>query len=193
MHNAFAVHATERFRAQNAALTDLILIILGSLFVAAVAQITIYLPFSPVPITGQTFAVLLIGILLGAKRGASTLALYLAEGAVGLPVFAGASAGIAVIVGPTGGYLVGFVAAAWLLGTLAERGWGKNLLSTLGAFALGSAVIYLFGVLWLASFLGIDVAITAGLTPFLIGDAVKAALAAALLPSAWKFLGDSTE
>lgn len=193
MQNAFAVHATERYRTQNAALTDLILIVLGSLFVAAVAQITIYLPFSPVPITGQTFAVLLIGMLLGAKRGVSALALYLAEGAAGLPVFAGASAGIAVIIGPTGGYLIGFVAAAWLLGTLAERGWGKNLLSTLGAFALGSALIYLFGVGWLSNFMGLNPAIVAGLTPFLLGDAAKAILAAVLLPSAWKWLGSSSD
>ena len=189
MQNAFAVQATERYRAQNAVLTDLILIVMGSLVVAAVAQITINLPFSPVPITGQTFAVLLIAMLMGAKRGAATLGLYLAEGAAGLPVFANARAGIAVIIGPTGGYLIGFIAAAWLLGTLAERGWGKSLLSTLGAFALGSIVIYIFGVAWLSTFLGLQPAIAAGLTPFIIGDVAKAILAAAILPSAWKWLG----
>ncbi len=193
MQNALAVQATHRLRPQYATLTDLILVILGSLFVAAVAQITIYLPFSPVPITGQTFAVLLLGMLLGAKRGSAALLLYVAEGAAGLPVFAGARAGIPVLLGPTGGYIFGFIAAAWLLGKLAEGGWGKSLLSTLGAFALGSGLIYLFGVSWLASIIGLREAIAAGLTPFILGDAFKALLAAVLLPSAWKWLGNIGE
>lgn len=193
MQNPLALSATQRLRPQYAALTDVMLILLGSLFVAAMAQLAVYLPFSPVPITGQTFAVLLIGILLGAKRGSAALLLYIAEGAAGLPVFAGARAGLATLLGPTGGYIIGFVAAAWLVGRLAERGWGKQLVSTLGAFALGNALIYLLGLAWLSTFLGLEAAITAGLTPFIVGDVFKALLAAAILPAAWKLITNPAE
>jgi biotin transport system substrate-specific component len=188
MQNTIAFHATQRLRPQYAVLTDISLIILGSFFVAAMAQLTFYLPFSPVPITGQTFAVLIIGMLFGARRGAAVLLLYIAEGLAGLPVFAGARAGIATLIGPTGGYLIGFVAAAFVVGYLAERGAGKNLLNTLTAFLIGSAIIYLFGVAWLSTLLGLREAIAAGMTPFLIGDAVKALSAALLLPAAWKLI-----
>jgi biotin transport system substrate-specific component len=171
---------------------DLSLIIGGSLFIAAMAQLSIsLLPFSPVPITGQTFAVLLVGMAFGSKRGALTLLAYLAEGAAGLPVFAEAKSGIATILGPTGGYIVGFIAAAWVVGKLAERGFDRSLLKTLAAMVIGNAIIYLFGVAWLSRFVGgLEATLAAGMYPFLIGDAVKAVLAALLLPSAWKLLGN---
>ncbi len=188
MQNTLAFHATQRLRPQYASVADAALIVLGTLVLAAMAQISIYLPFSPVPITGQTFAVLLIGMLYGSRRGAATVLLYLAEGAAGLPVFAGARAGIPVLLGPTGGYLAGFVVAAYVVGFLAEQGSGQRLLNTLGTFALGSAVIYLFGVIWLSTLLGLREAVAAGVMPFLIGDAFKAVLAALLLPTVWKLI-----
>jgi len=169
---------------------NVILILGGSLLIAALAQISIYLPFSPVPITGQTLGVLLVGMALGARRGAASLAAYLAEGALGLPVFAGGNAGVAYMLGPTAGYLAGFVLAAWLVGALAERGYDRSLPRTLVAFALGSAVIYAFGLLWLARFVPWPGTLAAGMTPFLIGDAAKAVAAALLLPGAWKLIGN---
>lgn len=185
MQNTLALRLTGRLRERHTFLTDSALILGGSLLVAAMAQAAVYLPFSPVPVTGQTFAVLLVGMALGSQRGALALLLYLAEGALGLPFFAGGAGGPAVLAGPTGGYLVGFVAAAWVVGLLAERGMDRHILKTLGAFLVGSLVIYLFGVLWLSNFLGLEQAVRAGLLPFLVGDLIKALLAAAGLPAAW--------
>ncbi|MFP6731104.1 MAG: biotin transporter BioY [Alphaproteobacteria bacterium] len=176
------------------ALSALLLMLAGSAFIALSAQIQV--PLWPVPMTGQTFAVLLVGVAFGWRLGAATLLAYMAEGAIGIPVFAKAAAGPAVIVGPTGGYIMGFVLAAALVGYLAERGWDRNVWSTALAMLFGNLVIYLLGVPWLAAFLaGIgneapwQAAIAGGLTPFLLGDGLKLALAACLLPVAWKFLG----
>src|ERR671910_1051854 len=129
-------------------LFDAALIVVFSAFVALTAQVEI--PLRPVPITLQTLGVLLTGALLGSSRGVLALLLYLAEGAVGLPVFAGGAAGLAYMLGPTGGYLVGFVLAAGLVGWLAERGWGRRLVWTALAMAIGNLVIYALGVAWLA-------------------------------------------
>ena len=160
----------------------------GSLFIALASQVAIPLHFSPVPLTGQTLAVLLAGALLGSRRGSLCLLLYLAEGTVGLPVFAGGRAGLAHLVGPTGGYLVGFIASAFLTGLLAERGWDRRAATTLAAMLLGNAVIYAFGLPWLAYFVGSGRALASGLLPFIPGDLLKLLLAAALLPSGWKLL-----
>ncbi len=168
-------------------LRSFVLAICGSLFVALAAQVQV--PLKPVPVTGQTFAVLVVGMVFGMRLGAATLMLYLAEGAVGLPVFAGLSGGPAVLAGPTGGYIVGFVLAAGLVGYLAERGWDRNVWLTALAMLLGNIAIYLPGLLWLGTVVGWDKPVLEwGLTPFLIGDALKLALAAALLPAAWKLL-----
>ncbi len=168
-------------------LRSFVLAICGSLFVAVAAQVQV--PLKPVPVTGQTFAVLVVGMVFGMRLGAATLMLYLAEGAVGLPVFAGLSGGPAVLAGPTGGYIVGFVLAAGLVGYLAERGWDRNVWLTALAMLLGNIAIYLPGLLWLGTVVGWDKPVLEwGLTPFLIGDALKLALAAALLPAAWKLL-----
>ena len=168
-------------------LRDLTLIVLGSLFVAAFAQIEI--PLQPVPITGQTFAVLLVGAALGSRRGAASLALYLAEGALGLPFFAGGAHGLGILTGATAGYLVGFIAAAYVIGLLAERGLERNVRTSLLPFLVGTLVIYAFGVTWLAILLGsLSKAIAAGLLPFLIGDAIKLVAAALALPAAWKLV-----
>jgi biotin transport system substrate-specific component len=171
-----------------ALLYDITLILGGSLLIALSAQIAIPLPFSPVPITGQTLAVLLIGALLGSRRGGLSLLVYLIEGTSGLPVFAGGGAGPAHLAGPTGGYLVGFVAAAYVTGLLAERGWDRRIGTTLAAMLLGNAVLYAFGLVWLAAYVGIGRALPLGLYPFIVGDLAKLTLAALLLPSGWRML-----
>lgn len=168
---------------------DAALILAGSMLIGFCAQLAVWLPFSPVPVTGQTFAVLLTGVLLGARRGSLCVLAYLLQGAAGLPVFASARAGLAVLLGPTGGYLIGFIAAAWLTGYLAQKGWDRKAGTTVLAMALGNAVIYAFGVLWLGLFTGsIKAAAAAGVYPFVIADCFKIAVAAVILPSGWKIL-----
>jgi len=170
-------------------LGDLVLILLGALFVAALAQVEIPLPFTPVPITGQTFGVLLVGAALGAKRGAVALAFYLAMGVFGLPFFAGGAHGWNIVSGATGGYLIGFVLAAYIIGLLAERGLERSVRTSLIPFLVGTIIIYVCGVAWLAIVLGsLSKAIAAGLLPFLIGDAIKLLAASLTLPAAWKFV-----
>lgn len=169
---------------------DVLLILGGSLLTALSAQIAIPLPFSPVPITGQTFAVLLVGTLLGSRRGALAMLVYLGEGLLGLPVFAGGKGGPAVFMGPTAGYLWGFVAAAFLVGSLAERGWDRRIWSAAAAMFLGNGVIYLFGLPWLSRFVpgSLSQVLTLGLYPFIPGDILKLVLAALALPSGWALL-----
>jgi biotin transport system substrate-specific component len=168
---------------------ELTLVIGGSLAIAAAAQVRIALPFTPVPVTGQTFAVLLIGALFGAKRGAATAMTYLALGIMGLPVFSAAPPGPAALFSPTAGYLAGFVAAAWVMGTLSERGWDRRPWSTALAMAIASCVIFACGVLWLGRFVGWTNVLQQGFLPFIPGDLVKIALATALLPAGWKLIG----
>jgi len=172
----------------------ILLMLAGSAFVALSAQLQV--PLWPVPMTGQTFAVLIVGVAYGWRLGAATLLLYMAEGAMGIPVFAKAAAGPAVLMGPTGGYIMGFILAAAIIGYLAERGWDRNVWSMALAMAIGNLAIYLLGLPWLAVYLaGVGVeqpvaaAIAGGLTPFLLGDALKLALAACLLPAMWKLIG----
>lgn len=168
---------------------DIVLVIAGSLLIAALAQIEILLPFTPVPITGQTFGVLLVGAALGSKRGAAALLLYITEGALGLPFFAGGGSGFGILTGATAGYLVGFVAAAYVIGLLAERGLERNVRTSIVPFLAGTIVIYFFGVAWLAVVLGaLGKALVAGVLPFLIGDAIKLVAAALVLPAAWKLV-----
>lgn len=158
---------------------------------ALAAQWRIPLPFTPVPITGQTFAVLLSGAALGLRLGAASQLLYLAAGAVGLPVFTEASGGPDTFLGPTGGYLVGFVVAAAVVGRLAEAGRDRRVLPAVVSFVAGTAVIYAFGMagLMLSAGMGPGEAFAKGVVPFLVGDAVKAAVAGLALPGAWKLLG----
>jgi biotin transport system substrate-specific component len=173
---------------------DILLVVLGSLFVAAFAQIEIPLPTTPpIPITGQTFAVLLVGAALGSKRGAASLGLYALEGLAGLPFFAGGAFGLAQFTGGTGGYIVGFIAAAYVIGLLAERGMDRSFRTSLVPFLVGSIIIYLFGVAWLmiGIKLSLESAIVNGVLPFLVGDAIKLLLAGVALPAAWKLTGNS--
>lgn len=172
---------------------DLLVVLGYAGLVGISAQLVIRLPFTPVPITGQTFAVLLGGLAVGTRRGALGMLLYLALGLAGVPWFAGGTHGISILSAPSFGYLVGFVFAACVLGSLARAGWDRNPLTVLLALVAGNVVIYLFGATWLAWRLhvGASEALTLGVTPFLVGDALKAALAAALLPAAWKLSGRS--
>ena len=158
---------------------------------ALAAQLTFRLPWTPVPSTGQTFAVLTAGAVLGTRRGALSQLLYVAVGALGLPVYAGGVGGWAAATGATAGYLVGFVLAAALVGRLSERRHDRQLLTSIPAMLAGSAVVYALGVPWLAWKLGVagTEAIELGMTPFVIGDAVKLLAAGALTPTAWQVLG----
>jgi biotin transport system substrate-specific component len=178
-------------------LRNAMLVLVGSIFVAASAQVQV--PWYPVPFTGQTFGALVVGLALGWRLGALSLALYWLEGAIGLPVFAGFKGGMAIVSGPTGGYIAGFVLAAGVVGFLAEKGWTRNVLLTLAAMVIGNIAIYACGVTWLANWyatLGakfipagataFEAAIANGLVPFLLGDAAKIVLAALALPAAWK-------
>ncbi|NJN15174.1 MAG: biotin transporter BioY [Oscillochloris sp.] len=167
---------------------DLALVLGGSLFVALCAQIRIPLPFSPVPITGQTLGVLLVGSLLGPRLGLLAMLLYLVQGAIGLPFFAGGEAGWQRFAGATGGYLVAFPIAAALSGWLATRGWDRKFGSSILAMALSMGLIYLVGAAWLSTFIGVEAAIANGVLPFLLVDALKIALAGAALPGGWKLV-----
>jgi biotin transport system substrate-specific component len=164
------------------------LVIVFSLFIAASAQFSIHI--GAVPITGQSFAVLLTGALLGSRLGAAAVIAYLIEGAVGLPFFAGGGAGIVRFLGPTGGYLVAFPAAAFITGAFAEHGWDKNYFSAVAAMAIGSAVILVGGWAWYSILTNTPLvpAFQIAVLPFLPGDVIKITLGAAVLPTGWALL-----
>jgi biotin transport system substrate-specific component len=165
----------------------------GAALTGAAAQFALPVPGSPVPVTGQTFAVLLVGVALGPLRAVLSLMLYAAVGMAGFPWFAeGGSGGVGL---PTFGYIIGFVLAAAAVGALARRGGDRTVLRTVGTMAVGSAIIYAVGVPYLALSTGMSAsaAIAAGLVPFLLGDALKAALAMGVLPTAWRLLGRRAE
>ncbi len=187
-HTTLLVAAWPSFQ-QNRLIKGLLLAFAGSLLLAVSAKLQI--PFWPVPMTMQTFVVLLIGAAFGPRLGVATIALYLLEGAAGLPVFAGTpekGIGLAYMMGPTGGYLVGYLATAWIVGTLAQRGWDRTVPTTLAAMLLGTVTLYVPGIIWLTYLIGFEKAIQFGMTPFLLAAALKIALAAAVLPTAWKLL-----
>jgi biotin transport system substrate-specific component len=159
-----------------------------SLFVAASAQFAIHI--GPIPITGQTFAVLLTGALLGSRLGAAAIIAYLIEGAVGLPFFAGGAGGLLHFVGPTGGYLVAFPAAAYITGAFAEHGWDKRYATAVAAMAIGSAVVFLAGWAWFSVVTNTPPipAFKLAVLPFIPGDIIKIAFGAAVLPTGWALL-----
>ena len=163
------------------------LIVGFALFTAATAQIRIPLPGTPVPITGQTLGVLLTGAALGSWAGTASMTLYVLLGALGLPFYAGGASGWEHLTGSTFGYFVGFVVAAWVVGWFAEQRRDRRVRTAIPAFIAGSLIIYAFGVgwLWLTFFDDLWTAIDKGMTPFLVGDAIKAVLAGLLLPGAW--------
>lgn len=164
---------------------EILLILGGSLVVALSAHIRIDLPFSPVPITGQVFGVLVTGAALGARRGSLSLAAYVAEGAIGFPVFAGGTCCLSVLLGPTGGYLLSYPLASGVTGWLAERGWDQKWHTTALAMLAGNVVIYMVGLPWLALFVGSQV-FAAGLIPFIPGDILQLIFATIALPMVWK-------
>jgi biotin transport system substrate-specific component len=171
--------------AGNRVMRALLLVVAGSALLTVSAKIQV--PFWPVPMTLQTGVVLALGAALGWRLAGATVFAYLAQGAAGLPVFAG-GAGLAYMAGPTGGYLLGFVVAAVTVGWLAERGWDRNLATAFAAMLLGDALLFVCGVGYLSSLIGFEQAVAAGLMPFLAGEALKIALATALLPAAWHIL-----
>ncbi len=167
-------------------------VVAGSLFIAGLAQVSIPLPFTPVPITGQTLGVLLVGASLGPLLGTASVGLYLLEGAIGLPFFAEGRHGISVLgaASATGGYLWGFVVAATVVGWLSRRGWDRSIRSSIGAMFLGEVLIYAVGVPWLVAALDVPLSkgLELGLYPFVIGDTIKLLIAAGVLPAVWKVI-----
>ncbi|GMQ98467.1 MAG: biotin transporter BioY [Acidimicrobiia bacterium] len=174
------------------AITTTVLMVGFALLTALAAQIVIPVPGTPVPITGQTFAVLLAGAALGARAGAGSQLIYWIMGAAGLPFYAEASGGWSVATGATGGYLFGFVVAAAAIGYLAERGQDRKVSTAVPAFLAGNAIIYLFGVPWLMVAVpaidSLTAALIAGFVPFVVGDLIKIVAAGLLLPAAWKIV-----
>ena len=171
---------------------DIILVLSFSLLTALSARVSFWI--GPVPITGQTLAVLLAGILLGSIRGGLSQVVYLLVGLTGFPFWfaAGGPLGMARLLGPTGGYLIGFVFAAFLIGWLAERGWDKKIKTAISAMLIGNIVIYIFGLFWLANFIPLKGLLAAGLYPFIPGDALKTLLAGLILPMGWKIIQRSS-
>jgi biotin transport system substrate-specific component len=178
---ALALRPAERIPAR---LYDVLLVAGFSLIIAVSAQISIPLPFTPVPVTLQTFAVVLTGALLGSRRGAAAVVAYLAEGLAGLPVFSLGGAGLGHLLGPTGGYLLGFVAAAWITGFLVERRLAARLPGALFVVVTGHLVPYVTGVAWLGAAVGLPRALVLGFVPFLIGDTLKVAASVGVLAGA---------
>jgi biotin transport system substrate-specific component len=189
-NQTYAAHFRPQIK-REALLYDIILIIGASIFIALSAQIAFNVPFSPVPITGQTFAVLLTGALLGSRRGSLAIVAYLLEGVSGLPVFAQAQFGIVHLFGPTSGYLVGFIPAAFLSGLLVEFGWGKTIFGALGIMTISTIVIFICGLSLLKLFIGNNSVLDLGLYPFLTGAVIKIALAAIVYRIGWRVIDKS--
>ena len=173
-------------RARNVAL-----VVIRALFIYLTARVAIPIPGTPIPVTGQTFGVLLVGGSLGLRRGFAAVSLYVLLGVIGLPFFAEGKGGLAVILGASGGYLLGFIAAGALVGRLAELGWDRKFVGALGAMVVGSVVLYAIALPWLKVVTGMtwQETIDQGLMPFILGDAIKIVLAAALFPVAWWVVG----
>jgi biotin transport system substrate-specific component len=167
------------------------LIVAGALLIYLSALVVIPIPGNPVPITGQTFGVLLVGGALGFRRGLAAVLLYVLLGVVGLPFFAEGKGGLTIIQGASGGYLVGFILAGALVGRLAELGWDRHIGGAVGAMAIGNALIYVIALPWLAFVMHSDAstAVRVGLVPFIFGDILKLILAAVVFPAAWWVVG----
>ena len=179
--------------AQKSVIRIVTLVIAGAALLTLSAKVNI--PFYPVPMTMQTFAVLVIGMAFGPSLAIGTVGFYLLLGALGLPVFSGTperGIGWAYMVGPTGGYLLGFLVASGIVGVLAQQGWDRSFPKTLASMTLGMLVVYIFGFVWLAGLIGVEKAWTFGVQPFLVADVFKILLAAIALPLAWYLVGRST-
>ncbi|CAB4334540.1 unannotated protein [freshwater metagenome] len=175
---------------RSSALTSSVLVASGTLFIAALAQIALPIPGSPVPVTGQTLAVLLIGSSYGASLGVMTFLTYILVGIAGAPVFANAGHGLARLTGATGGYLVGMLVASFVIGALAGRRWDQRIITSIPAMLLGNVIIFSFGLFWLHAFTDKSWTwtISAGFTPFIVGEVIKIAIAGTSLPLVWRFV-----
>lgn len=187
--HAMPLTLADAFSPSTGRLHDAVSVVVASLFIAACAQVQIPLPFTPVPLSGGTLGVLYAGALLGSRRGAAAVALYLLEGSAGLPFFSGGAAGFVHLLGPTGGYLIGFPVGAFMTGLLAERGWDRTPLRAFAAMLAGSLPIFALGLLGLSRFVPSETLLAQGLWPFIPGDLLKSAVSAGLLPLGWKALG----
>ena len=195
----FPVFLGERLGAR---LQGLALAVAGALLVGAAAQVVVPIPGTPVPITGQTFGVLLVGAALGARRALASMALYLLIGLIGAPVFRSGAHGLSqfltigdgggIALAPTGGYLIGMLFAGWIVGRLADLGWDRSVVGTVGAMLIGTTIIYAMGATWLAASLGVSLldGVAKGVLPFLFGDAVKLLIAVGVFPSAWWYVNN---
>ena len=173
---------------RSSMLMNVLLVVAASLVTAAAAQLEIRLPFTPVPISGQTFAVLMSGIVLGARRAFAAQMLYLVQGAAGMPFFSGGAAGALHLVGPTGGYLMAFPFAAALTGALAENAWDRKPFTMFLTMLAGSTIIFVLGLAQLSRYLPANQLLASGLLPFIPGDIIKSLLATAALPLAWRLV-----
>lgn len=182
---------------RSSAVIKTVAVVAGSLLIAGLAQVSIKLPFTPVPVTGQTLGILLVGGSLGAYLGLASVLLYLVEGAAGLPFFAQGKSGIDLLgfASATGGYLWGFAVAALVVGWLARRKWDRGIGSSIGAMLLGEVIIYLIAIPWLAAAVDVPAtkALELGLYPFVVGDTIKLLIAAGALPVAWTLLGNDPD
>ncbi len=167
---------------------DIILVIFCSFLIAFSSRIVIPLPFTPVPITMQTFSVLLTGSILGSRKGLISVIVFILSGIAGLPVFASGNSGILYLSGPTGGYIFGFILAAYFTGFFSEKKWDRKMNTTLLSMLIGNILIYIPGLIWLAKFTGFKYVLKMGFYPFIIGDIIKILFAIILLPSGWKIL-----
>jgi biotin transport system substrate-specific component len=166
---------------------NLVVALSGSLLLALLARLSIPVPFSPVPITGQTFGILFLGAVLGSRIGTLSVIMYIFEGVIGLPVFAGGTMGFLYLLGPTGGYLIGFLPAVYLVGYLSERGWINSFTSAFLTMIIGTSVIFIFGISWLSVTAGFGTALSIGLYPYIPGAAVKIILATVAVYSMNRF------
>jgi biotin transport system substrate-specific component len=189
MSRTLALTATDTMTGARSHLREVGLVVGFAGLMALCARVTIPLPFTPVPLTLQTFAAVMTGALLGSARGVTSVGVYLLAAACGLPILSGGHSGPPI--GPTGGYLLGFALSAGLVGYLAERRWDRRFLPALGTMLLGNIVIYICGLTWLTIYTGkpLSQMLVLGLYPFIPGDLLKTALAAGLLPAGWRLLG----
>ena len=178
---------TEQLIKSKSLTVNIVITLTGSILLALLARLSIVVPFSPVPITGQTFGILFLGAVLGSRLGVLSVIAYIVEGIVGLPVFAGGTAGLLYLLGPTGGYLIGFLPAVYIVGYLSEKSWTNKFITIFITMIIGTAIIFIFGISWLAITAGFETALAIGLYTYLPGAAVKIILVTVIVNSINRF------
>ncbi len=174
---------TEQLIKSKSLTANIVIALSGSILLALLARLSIPVPFSPVPITGQTFGILFLGGVLGSRIGTLSVVMYIVEGIIGLPVFAGGTTGFLYLLGPTGGYLISFIPAVYLVGYLSEKEWTNKFTATFLTMIFGTSVIFIFGISWLAVTAGFETTLSIGLYPYLPGAAIKIILASVIVYS----------